>query len=75
MKTVSLLRKLRHRGGERVDWVMTFTAALYHMVRMRSLLTGSLSSLGQNDHPAGAQRCEDQPAVRGEMTRCCRSLE
>ena len=41
MKTVSLLRKLRHRGGERVDWVMTFTAALYHMVRMRSLLTGA----------------------------------
>jgi len=41
MKTVSLLRKLRHRGGERVDWVMTFTAALHHMVRMRSLLTGA----------------------------------
>jgi len=40
MKTVGLLRKLRHRGGERVDWVMTFTAAIYNMVRMRPLLTG-----------------------------------
>jgi transposase len=41
MKTVGLLRKLRHRGGERVDWVVTFTAAIYNMVRMRSLLAGT----------------------------------
>ena len=41
MKTVGLLRKLRHRGGERVDWVVTFTAAAYNMVRMRSLLAGT----------------------------------
>ena len=27
MKTVGGLRKLRHRGGERVDWIVTFTAA------------------------------------------------
>ena len=38
MKTVGLLRKLRHRGGERVNWIMTFTAAAYNMVRMRRLL-------------------------------------
>ena len=38
MKTVGLLRKLRHRGGERVDWVMTFTAATYNLIRMRRLL-------------------------------------
>jgi len=41
MKSVGLLRKLRHRGGDRVDWVMTFTAAIYNMVRMRPLLTGA----------------------------------
>ena len=29
MKTVGLLRKLRHRGGERGDWVVTFTAATH----------------------------------------------
>ena len=37
MKTVGLLRKLRHRGGERVNWVVTFTAATYNLVRMRRL--------------------------------------
>jgi transposase len=37
MKTVGLLRKLRHRGGERVNWIVTFTAATYNMVRMRRL--------------------------------------
>ena len=38
MKTVGLLRKLRHRGGPRVDWVFTFTAAVYNLVRLRTLL-------------------------------------
>ncbi len=41
MKTVGLLRKLRHRGGERVHWIVTFTAATYNMVRMRRLLAGA----------------------------------
>ena len=38
MKTVGGLRKLRHRGGEHVDWMLTFTAAAYNLVRMRTLL-------------------------------------
>jgi transposase len=38
MKTVGGLRKLRHRGGERVDWILTFTAAAYNLVRLRTLL-------------------------------------
>jgi transposase len=38
MKTVGGLRKLRHCGGERVDWIVTFTAAAYHLVRLRTLL-------------------------------------
>ena len=37
MKTVGLLRKLRHRGGGRVEWIVTFTAAAYNLVRMRTL--------------------------------------
>ena len=37
MKTVGGLRKLRHRGGELVDWMITFTAAAYNLVRMRNL--------------------------------------
>ncbi|MBI4459067.1 MAG: IS5 family transposase [Acidobacteria bacterium] len=38
MKTIGLLRKLRHRGLERVGWVFTFTAAAYNLVRIRNLL-------------------------------------
>jgi IS5 family transposase len=38
MKTVGGLRKLRHRGGGLVDWILTFTAAAYNLVRMRTLL-------------------------------------
>ena len=36
MKTVGLLRKLRHRGGRKVDWVVSFTAAAYNLVRWRT---------------------------------------
>jgi transposase len=39
MKTVGGLRKLRHRGGELVDWIVTFTAAAYNLIRLRTLLT------------------------------------
>jgi transposase len=38
MKTIGGLRKLRHRGGELVNWMFTFTAAAYNIVRMRRLL-------------------------------------
>ncbi len=37
MKTVGLLRKLRHRGGRLVDWIVSFTAAAYNLVRWRTL--------------------------------------
>jgi transposase len=39
MKTIGGLRKLRHCGGELVDWIVTFTAAAYNLVRLRTLLT------------------------------------
>ena len=38
MKTIGGLRKLRHRGGPLVEWIFTFTAAAYNIVRMRRLL-------------------------------------
>ena len=37
MKTVGLLRKPRHRGGRRVDWIVSFTATAYNLVRWRTL--------------------------------------
>jgi transposase len=38
MKTVGLLRKLHHRGGPLVEWIFTFHAAAYNLVRLRRLL-------------------------------------
>lgn len=37
MKTVGLLRKLRHRGRRLVAWMFTFGAAAYNLVRWRNL--------------------------------------
>ena len=37
-KVIGLLRQLRHRGLERVGWIVSFTNAAYNLVRMRTLL-------------------------------------
>ena len=39
LKTIALMRKVRHRGIHKVGWVFTFAAAAYNLVRMRNLLT------------------------------------
>jgi transposase len=41
MKTVGGLRKLRHRGGDRVEWHFLFVAAAYNLVRLRNLPAGA----------------------------------
>ena len=37
LKTIALLRKVRHRGIFKVEWVFTFAAAAYNLVRLRKL--------------------------------------
>ena len=37
LKTIALLRKVRHRGVFKVGWVFTFAAAAYNLVRLRNL--------------------------------------
>jgi len=37
LKTVGGLRKVRHRGLERVAWMFTFAVAAYNLVRLRNL--------------------------------------
>ena len=37
LKTIALMRKLRHRGVCRVDWLFTFACAAYNLVRIRNL--------------------------------------
>lgn len=38
LKTVALFRKLRHRGGRLVDWMFSFGAAAYNLIRWRNLV-------------------------------------
>ncbi len=38
MKTIGLMRKVRHRGRELVEWMFTYTAAAYNLMRMTKLL-------------------------------------
>jgi DDE family transposase len=38
LKTIALLRKVRHRGLCKVDWLFTFACAAYNLVRLRNLL-------------------------------------
>jgi transposase len=38
MKTFGLLRKLRHRGEQKVGWQFRFTASAYNIVRLNGLL-------------------------------------
>ena len=43
LKTIALMRKLRHRGVCKVDWVFTFACAAYNLVRMRNLASAVLA--------------------------------
>ena len=37
LKTVAGLRKVRHRGVRKVDWIFTFACAACNLVRMRNM--------------------------------------
>ena len=44
LKTIALMRKVRHRGLEKVGWIFTFAAAAYNLVRMKNLLASSVGA-------------------------------
>jgi transposase len=44
LKTIALMRKVRHRGISKVGWVFTLAAAAYNLVRMRNLLTAPVAA-------------------------------
>jgi hypothetical protein len=44
LKTIALLRKLRHRGIFKVGWIFTFAATAYNLVRMRKLLAPAVQA-------------------------------
>jgi transposase len=37
VKTIGLMRKVRHRGKELVGWIFTFTTAIYNVLRISNL--------------------------------------
>ena len=44
LKTIALLRKVRHRGTLKVDWMFTLACAAYNLVRMRNLMAAPVSA-------------------------------
>ena len=44
MKDIALMRKMKHRGLEKVEWLFTFAAAAYNLVRMRKLMAISVGA-------------------------------
>jgi hypothetical protein len=42
LKTIALMRKVRHRGTLKVDWIFTFACAAYNLVRMRNLMRSAI---------------------------------
>src|SRR5256884_913061 len=46
LKTIALLRKVRHRGTLKVDWIFTFACAAYNLVRIDRKSTRLNSSHG-----------------------------
>jgi transposase len=44
LKTIALMRKVRHRGIHKVGWVFTFAAAAYNLVRMRNLTASTVGA-------------------------------
>ena len=48
LKTIALLRKVRHRGLYKVDWVFTFACAAYNLVRLRNLSNAGGVSLARS---------------------------
>jgi transposase len=45
LKTIALMRKVRHRGIHKVGWVFTFAAAAYNLVRMKNLLASPVGAV------------------------------
>ena len=39
LKTIALMRKVRHRGVSKVHWIFTLACAAYNLVRIRNLTT------------------------------------
>src|SRR5439155_7957679 len=63
------MRKTRHRGTRRVDWMFTFALAAYNLVRIRTLTTQSAFPTG---HRFRASRTvSPRPAIRGAGRLLC----
>src|SRR5262245_24918172 len=44
LKTIAVMRKVRHRGIHKVGWIFAFAAAAYNLVRMRNLLASPVGA-------------------------------
>ncbi len=75
LKTIALMRKVRHRGIFKVGWVFTFAAAAYNLVRMTESGDSShvsqvrkFGSHGPKMNPQGHQRMQPKPFPNHKTT-------
>ena len=82
LKTIALMRKVRHRGISRVGWVFTCAAAAYNSVRMRNLanqateaeVAVSQCARRSENESAGHQRMQPEPFPNNKITKTGENL-
>jgi transposase len=79
LKTIALLRKVRHRGIFKVGWAFTFAAAAYNLVRMRNLAIQASKPRSQcarrtENESAGHQRMQPEPFPNHKITETGENL-
>jgi len=58
LKTIALMRKVRHQGVCKVDWIFTFACAAYNLVRMRNLVAAVPAGVSRRRCAPGRARSE-----------------
>jgi Transposase DDE domain len=64
LKTIALLRKVRHRGTLKVDWIFTFACAANNLVRMRNLMAQRSSGIVRPGRSVSERRCKASSGAR-----------
>ena len=60
LKTIALMRKVRHRGVCKVHWIFTLACAAYNLVRMRNLSVPEATPEAVRHEKPKEERASDQ---------------
>ena len=75
MKDIALMRKLKHRGLEKVGWLFTFAAAAYNLVRIRNLVTSNADGESlRSSVSARTDKAQKGSQAAERMAKSCATL-